>query len=89
MTANFFQYSMENKGLNFTTQAVLVLALHIVLGRIYYKGLNFTTQAVLKYWLCTWNSYGFSETETQISRRPFSYGFIVFTITSGTGVPRT
>ena len=68
MTANFFQYSMENKGLNFTTQAVLVLALHIVLGRIYYKGLNFTTQAVLKYWLCTWNSYGFSETETQISR---------------------
>ena len=35
------------KGLSFTTQAVLVLALHIVLGRIYYKGLNFTAQAVL------------------------------------------
>ena len=29
------------------TQAVLVLALHMVLGRIYYKGVNFTTQAVL------------------------------------------
>jgi hypothetical protein len=33
------------KGLSFTTQAVLVLALHIVSGRIYYKGLSFTTQS--------------------------------------------
>ena len=30
------------EGLTFTTQAVLVLALHIVLGKIYYEGLNFT-----------------------------------------------